>query len=216
MILLLLFLRATLRLILLFKYQSRISTSPAVPSVDRSKAHAVPQDVIPSADGKPVAYKGARTGKIIRSLHGGELSNLVMVRCMYWRHTVVSLCVCLSVCLSVCGFLKVRGKLSADTCDNIGTTQQCLKANSLGIIIQLWFCLLVIAWLLTLNAVVACSRLPRWSTCLQNSSFVPRPIFFNVMGGKTDQGLGMRLAKLQSYSLLQWNYAVSKLLWILA
>ena len=120
--LLFLFLRATLRLILLFKYRSRISTSPAVPSVDRSKAHAVPQDVIPSADGKPVAYKGARTGKIIRSLHGGELSNLVMVWCMCWRHTVVGLCVCLFVCLSVCWFLKFRGKLSADTC-NIGTTQ---------------------------------------------------------------------------------------------
>ena len=117
MILLLLFLRATLRLILLFKYRSRISTSPAVPSVDRTKAHAVPQDVIPSADGKPVAYKGARTGKIIRSLHGGELSNLIMPQCMCWRHTVVSLCaICLYVCLWIsrsswqtkCWYLQYR------------------------------------------------------------------------------------------------------------
>ena len=63
--------RAIVRLTLLLKFRSRITTSPAVPAVDRKKAQAVPLDVIPPADGKSVAYKGPRTGKIIRTLHGG-------------------------------------------------------------------------------------------------------------------------------------------------
>ena len=114
--------------------------------------------------------------------------------------------VCLSICLSVCRFFEACGNLNVDTC-NIGTAQQCLKTNSLGIytyesVFSLW------CYSLTSNAVVVCSRFPRWSTCLPNSSFVPRPNFLltsayvNVMSRKTDQGLGTRLAKLQKLQFL--------------
>ena len=48
--------------------------SPAVSGVDRNKAQLLCTAQVDSDftdDGKPVAWKGPRTGKVIRSIHAG-------------------------------------------------------------------------------------------------------------------------------------------------
>ena len=66
------FIRAIIQYITVFRYQSRILTSPAVPAVDRKKVHAVPRDITLPPDDQPLAYQGTRTGKVIRSIHAGQ------------------------------------------------------------------------------------------------------------------------------------------------
>lgn len=64
--------RAFIQFIVVFKYQTCVLTSPAVPNVDRKKAHPLPHNLTPPPDDQPVAYTGSRTGKVIRSVHAGK------------------------------------------------------------------------------------------------------------------------------------------------
>ena len=67
--------RACLRLVHVFVLKGGIVRTPAVSGVDRSKAQ-LPCTTQVDSDftddgGKPVAWKGPRTGKVIRSIHAG-------------------------------------------------------------------------------------------------------------------------------------------------
>ena len=46
-------------------------TTPPVPPVDRKKVKRLPSGIEVPPDDKPVAWRGSRTGKIIRSVHSG-------------------------------------------------------------------------------------------------------------------------------------------------
>lgn len=61
--------KATLQCIVIFTYKSQLLNSPAVPTIDRTKVRPVPSDITLPPDGKSVAYRGTRTGTVIRSIH---------------------------------------------------------------------------------------------------------------------------------------------------
>lgn len=83
MAIILLFIRAIVQYITVFRYQSRILTTPAVPSIDRKKVHAVPRDITLPPDDQPLAYQGTRTGKIIRSVHAGQFDLITITNCSH-------------------------------------------------------------------------------------------------------------------------------------
>ena len=64
--------RLIVQSVVIFRYRSRILTSPAVPTVTRKKGQQTQDQLTTPPDGQPLAYTGARTGKVIRSIHGGN------------------------------------------------------------------------------------------------------------------------------------------------
>jgi peroxin-16 len=62
--------KAIIQCVVVYRYKSRILTSPNVPAIDRKKLQMGGAGGVATVpEGQPVAYRGARTGRIIRSIH---------------------------------------------------------------------------------------------------------------------------------------------------
>ena len=83
--------RAALRLFVVFKLRTGLLTTPSVPSPDRKKAQELVTNPQPPVEGegegegeregggKPLAWRAPRTGKVIRSIHTGKGSPLIII-----------------------------------------------------------------------------------------------------------------------------------------